>query len=328
MNEPLLTLGALFITPFSLAAFAGAVLSALLLNVLAAKRKIQTETSLLLTLLSVCLGLFTGHLLFAAFQLYIDPFSYDHPVAFLLDPGMGGQSFTGVLGGAFLACLICAKLKRCSFDALAALLVPALMLLIAVIRFAEPLEELGKGPESAAGFFPLAYAPNPEYDDVLRVPVFFYEGLLALGLSVYGALKRARGTWQTCLLIFMAGQMFFEVYRQDIYANYMSLITFVRINQLLYVLTLAGLMLRYTLLAAREGCAPKTLIAAWAVFLVCVGLCIGLQFLFDKPIHLFGENVFLPDWLVYTLLAVSAAGMGWSALRLLSKAGRTEAARA
>ena len=319
MNEPLLTLGSFYLTPVSIALFFGAVLSAGLLNLLAIRAKIKSESALLLTLLSICFGLFFGHLLFSVLQLYNEPYSYEQPVAFLLNPAWGGFTFVGVLAGAFLACMITAKVERISFGKLASILVPALMLLIAVVRFAEPIEELGKGPEASSSFFPFSYTPNPEYDDVRRVPAFFYEGLFALFLVYRSVRGRESRVWASSLIMFISGQMFFEVFRQDIYTNYMSLITFVRINQLMYVLILAAIMILCTIIAVRKSGKLRIPAIAWTVFAVSVGACVGLQFLFDKPIHFFEENIFFADWLVYVLLAFSAFGMGWAALKLLSE---------
>ena len=299
MNEPILTLGAFYVTPFSIAVFIGVLLSACLLLFLARKSKVTAETTLTLTMLSILFGLLLGHAFFAALQLYTDPFSYEEQLAFLLNPGWGGFSFVGVLGGAVLAAIITAKACRQPFETIISILIPALMFLIAVIRFAEPLDELGKGPEASATFFPFSYAPNPEYDDAQRIPVFFYEGLLALCIAFLGSLDTKslkRMPWQGCLLVFFAGQMFFEVFRQDLYTNYMSLITFIRVNQLAYVNIIACIMLKYTIRAASQPANRLKIIRDWIVFAVCVGACVGLQFLFDKPIHFFEENIFLPDW--------------------------------
>ena len=324
MNEPLLTLGSLYLTPFSLATFIGAELGALWLLKLCAKRRIQAETGLLLIILTVFLGLMCGHIVFAALQLHNDPFSYDAPIVFLLNPSMGGFSFAGVLIGAALAALITSKCRRASFDDLMKVLLPGLMLTLTVVRFAELTEELGKGPEAASTFFPLSYAPNPDYPESRRVPVFFYEALVSLYLCVRGSLGKSPYGWRKSLIIFLAAQLFFEVLRQDIFENYMSLITFVRVNQLFYVVMLAAMMLRQTIRAARLQADSRPLVLSWALFCVCVGACVGLQFLFDKPMHLFGENIFFADWVVYVLLALTSVGMGWSALRLLKAAQMEE----
>ena len=112
--------------------------------------------------------------------------------------------------------------------------------------------------------------------------------------------------------------MFFEVFRQDEYVNATSLITFVRLNQL-FAAILLGICLVYAIIKGKSHLSGGIIAGRCAVFAVSVGACVGLQFLFDKPLPLLGETVWVADWLVYVLLALSAVGMGWSVLSLMKR---------
>lgn len=61
----------------------------------------------------------------------------------------------------------------------------------------------------------------------------------------------------------------------------------------------------------------------WTLMLVSVGLCIYLQFLFDKPLPLpGGALIYFPNWFIYPMIGVTAAGMCLSTRKLLVMAGK------
>ena len=322
MAQPLIMIGSLAVTRFSVAVFAGALLSSLLLLWVSKKRHLEQHAPLLLVL-TLLLGPLCGHGLFAITRVLIYPLDYEHPIIFILNPSLGGFMYLGVFGAGTIAALITAKLAKCSFKELMAVLLPALLLLLACVRFAEPLDYQGKGPWAEGGFFPFSYAPEAEYPDDRYIPVFFYEGLYALVLAILSArnaLKTSGKRHQTKLyfVLYLAGQMFFEVFRQDEYINVTSLITFIRLNQL-FAAILLGIFLIYAVVKCSKTVSVSALVVRCAVFAISVGACVGLQFLFDKPIPLFGQTIWFSDWLVYLLLALSAFGMGWSVVSLLNK---------
>ena len=331
MAQPLIMIGSLAVTQFSVAVFAGTLLSSSLLLWLSKKQNLDDHI-LLLLICALPLGVLCGHGLFAVTRVLIYPLDYEHPIAFIFNPAVGGYMYLGVFAGGVIAAFIVSKTSKISFAGLTAVLLPELLLTLAVVRFSEPLDFQGKGPWVEGGFFPFSYAPEAEYPEDRYVPVFFYEGLYALLLSTWSALN-ALG--KTCkkrpsmffFVLYLSGQMFFEVFRQDEYINVTSLITFIRLNQL-FAAILLGLYLIYAAIKARKNTDSSALILRCAVFAVSVGACIGLQFLFDKPMPLFGQTIWFADWLVYTLLALSAIGMGWPVISLLERipANRTNEA--
>ena len=330
--EPLWTLGNWAVTRFSVAALLAAALGCLCLVWLCKRRHVAQKAVDMLLPLCLFLGVFLGHLLYGLMRLLIDGYSYEQPLLFLLNPGAGGTAFLGALGGVSLACLlvgrrriVCVDINKrfLSVDELMRYAVPALLLTLAVIRFAEPLDGQGKGPDMLAEFFPLSFAPEADFPDDRYLPAFFYEGIYALALAVWGmmaACGRAKERKASFFVIlYLAGQMFFEMLRQDSYVHDTSMITFVRLNQLLAVIILAGLMAYYTVLG-RKRAAPAYFVRQWALYAVCVGACVGLEFLFDKPLPLFGENIYFEDWLVYLLIGLTAVGTGAAALNVMKKA--------
>ena len=122
-------------------------------------------------------------------------------------------------------------------------------------------------------------------------------------------------------VLYLAGQMFFEVYRQDEYVNATSLITFIKLNQLFAVILLGGYLV-YSIIKSVKNIRRTEIVIRAAVFAISVGACIGLQFLFDKPLPFFGQTIWFADWLVYLLLALSAVGMGWPVISLMNSIPR------
>ena len=153
------------------------------------------------------------------------------------------------------------------------------------------------------------------------ISVFWLGGPYALCLAVWGTVgaHRKNGVRPVTLLVcYLAGQVFWDMLREDSYVHYLAM-NFVRMDQLFSVLIMAGLMVWATVKIKKNG--GRGTVRWWAVMLVSVGLCVGLQFLFDKPLPLpGGALIYPPTWLVYALIGVTAAGMGISTMRMVEKA--------
>ena len=332
MDEAVYSFSAFTVTNFSIAVCIASCMGSVVLYLLSAAKRISKNTVFMLIPLTVLTGILFGHALFAALRVLIYPLDYEHPLSFIVDPRHGGFMFFGVLAGAALSCAISAKAGNTSFSALIGVLFPALMIALAFIRFSEPLILLGKGPGIEGGFFPISYAPEPDYPEDRYIPAFLYAGVYTLFIGIWNthSILKKNGIKRPTLFFFvlyLSGQMFFEVFRQDEYVNATSLITFIRLNQLIAAILL-GICLLYALIKCSGKVPAGTIVLRCFVFAISVGACIGLQFLFDKPLPFFGETVWFPDWLVYILLALSAIGMGWPVLSLLKHAGITDKQRA
>ncbi len=323
MPEPLFYIGSLCVTWFAVAVFAGVSLAAALFLYLVRKNHKPLDTALEILPLSLFLGILLAHVLYVITKLISNLEIYDDLAGFLLNPGAGGFMFLGVFAGVSLACVIMGLIRHGSAGAWLRLMTPAVFLALAAVRFAEPLDGLGKGPGVTASFFPVSFAPEPDYPEDQYIPAFFYAGLYALALcgwSFHEAAKRS-GKQRSPLFFFvlyLAGQIFYEIFRRDAYANDTSIITFVRLGQL-YAAVLLGVILVYGIIRTGKAYRTSAIIIRCAVFAVSVGACIGLQFLFDKPMPFFGQTVWFADWLVYLLLLLTAIGMGWVVLSFVRK---------
>ena len=324
MFEPLFYIGSLYVTYFSVAIFFGTLIASLLFLNLVRKNRKSVDTALEILPLSLILSVMLSHALYVMTKLIIGLESYDDLAGFLLNPGMGGFMYLGVFAAVGFVCYTISHIHQdTAGSSWMQMMTPAVFLLLAVVRFAEPLDGLGKGPSTAAPFFPLSYAPEIDYPEDQYIPAFFYAGLYALILCLWSCRQaavpeKAKKTPLYFFVLYLAGQMFYEIFRRDAYANDTSIITFVRLGQL-YSAILLGVILVYGIIKTRKTNVPAAVVLRCAVFSVSVGACVGLQFLFDKPLPLFGQTIWFPDWLVYLLLLLTAVGMGWAVLYFVKR---------
>ena len=219
---------------------------------------------------------------------------------------------------------------------------PAMMLVIALCRFLEPLDGQGWGMliEEGESFFPLAFKPYADYDEWYYA-IFFYEGLYALAAFLhlqFGKKKRADGQKALlALVLYCAAQVLFETLRRDIVVKW----RFVRVSQLFSVIVLALLLLMATI--KKQG-KDRHFVRKWILFVLLTGLCVAIEFTVDKPLsvssNLISEGVenfltqlgltvqegdedgktliYLPYILTYAIIGISAFFMGrmtWNAVK-------------
>ena len=327
MSEPLFYLGSLPVTPWALCVTLGGLAAAALIWILSARRKLDDGGVCLFITLTAALGIFLGHALFAMVADLLDPYVGEglglSLIGYVFRPDKGGYMGLGVLGGLFLSALIVSKTKKLSFQELLKAGLPGVLLAIGVAKCGEWLCGQGTGPEASTCFFPVSFLPEPDYPEWRQISVFWLGGLYALGLALWGtigAFKKNGVRPVTLLVFYLAGQVFWDMLREDSYVHYLAM-NFVRMDQLFSVLIMAGLMVWATVMIKKNG--GKGYIRWWVVMLVSVGLCVGLQFLFDKPLPLpGGVLIYPPTWLVYALIGVTAVGMGLSTMMLVQKAKR------
>ena len=227
--------------------------------------------------------------------------------------GVGlGFALWGAVGGAALSGWLCTgkepEARRRIMDCLAL----GGCLAIGLYRFSEFLIGEGIGPyveSEAFCFFPLAVMN--EWEEWLCA-VFVWEGLSALIIFVIlwqGRDKRAPGdTARLFLILFCASQILWESLRRDSFLRWM----FVRVSQVTAAVVLAALIVQSIRrihtdpdLWSRQ---KKKLFACAAVFLLCTGACIGLEFAMDKSAYLSLE-------VCYGLEALCCLGLGISTFR-------------
>ena len=393
MGEPLFYLGAMPVTPWALCVTLGSLAAAVLIWYLGVKRKISEGGLCLFVPLTAALSIFLGHALFAFVAGLLDPYVCENLglslIGYMFRPDRGGYMSLGVLGGLFLSALVVSKVNKASFQELLKAGLPGILLAIGVAKCGEWLCGVGNGPEAVTCFFPVSFTPEPEYPEWRVISVFWLGGLYALMLAIWGivgAHKKNGVRPVTLFVLYLAGQVFWDILRrEDNYICYLTMRTFIHMDQLFSVLIMAGMMVWATIKIHPQirkqtvfsaillligvllsvgslvlqgrilpliGMMPNWLLILllvigviiitfailllrkdhgmglfrwWVLMLVSIGLCIVLQFMFDKPLPLFGELIIFPNWLVFVLIGLTAVGMAISTLKLLDKARKKNA---
>ena len=309
--------GPFHITPYSLAA-AAAVIAALCLFYFSGKKiglndRILDKTALLV----LPLGVFMGHFLYVAVK--IKGFIREEGILFLVTPWRGGFMFFGVLLGVVLAVFIVCRDRR-EIKQLLGCLAPAMLLLIALFRFLEPLCGQGYGEDTEIMFFPLSYAIDPDWPKFRSAAIFFWAGLYGLcccGVVTYYLLKHP-SSFQAAklgLILYCAGEILLESLRRDQVIKW----SFVRVSQLISAVILA-LFVLYAVFKKRYT--PKQAVLAILAMAALIGACVALEFSVDKPLILGSIYYYFTDWQTYSLLGLCGLLMGLLAWFATDKAER------
>lgn len=294
--------------PYALFMTLGAALALVLALLRARRTGFSANAVLLYAVLAIPLGVVLGRAVFCLCRL-VDVMDFGFGYIFRID--YGGFSIMGVVAGVALAGFITKLITGERFLDVMDTVLPGLLILLAVARFAEGSTMNGTGPEitnEALQFAPLArQGLYGEY----TYAVHMAEGLTALIAGVYTQSmgKRARGLVSgTGAIIACAGQIVWESARRDEVLT----ISFVR-----YVMVFAALILLLVLIFSFRRIdwpvAGKALIVAG--FMLGVVLCGLMEFFIDGK---FLQNV--PIWLCYLIDSLCAFGMGWLCLRSLRAA--------
>lgn len=289
------------VTAYALCLVAALCAALALLAVQCRRLSLRPGTALTMALWMLPLGLVGARLFYClarlSFFMEVGPHS-------MLKMWNGGYALWGALGGAVLGAVIAARQTHQRparlLDALAA---PG-ALTIALCRLAEYFSGEGIGmyvEDERFCFFPLAVCN--QYEEWYWA-IFLLEALTAL--VILGVLlRRTRPEGDTArlfLILYSASQVLLESMRRDNFLRWL----FVRVSQLTAALVMAGLMLYALIQLARSGrlhgAALRSTIANWAVFLVCTGVTIALEFAIDKSAD-------LPIWAAYCLMALCCVGL-------------------
>ncbi len=303
---PLFSLGGLSVTPYALCIALAAAVS-ITLSILALKRHgLSMPRALDFMLLALPLAFLGARLFYflAKIGMLLAEFGW----GFFFDFARGGYALWGAVGGVALACLIVGKTTHKRFSFFSDAIAPYAALMIALARFAEYFSGEGIGPwieDEALRFFPLGVM---DVYEEWYFAVFLLEGVIALIISFLVAktdYSKSGKRTLVFLILYSASQTLCESMRQDAYLRF----GFVRVSQLVAVIVLS-LILIITLVKDRDRLSIKRRATTFAVFLICVGICIALEFAKDK-------SAALPDTLIYLIMAVSCTGLGtstWSAV--------------
>ncbi|MBQ6383346.1 MAG: prolipoprotein diacylglyceryl transferase [Clostridia bacterium] len=225
--------------------------------------------------------------------------------------GVGlGFALWGAVGGAALSGWLCTMRKPEERRRMMDLLALGGCLAIGLYRFGEFLIGEGTGPyveSDAFCFFPIAVMN--EWGEWICA-VFVWEGLSALIIFLIlwrGRNRRAPGeTARLFLILFCASQILWESLRRDSFLRWM----FVRVSQVTAAIVLAALIVQGI---RRTHTHPdlwnrrkKELITCCAVFLICTGACIALEFAMDKSAYLSLEACYGLEALCCIALGITA----------------------
>jgi prolipoprotein diacylglyceryltransferase len=299
----ILSLGNVKITSFGLCVMAAAGACVALLYV--SMRKLGKDAWAVFAVWCLPLALLGARLFYclARINYIVDLYGLDYVWRFW----EGGYAFWGAVGGSALAGVICSKRMRLKTSDVLNAATPALLLMLALGRFAEYFGGQGYGPlveNEAWQFFPLAL--QNVYGE-WNISIFIAEGvtaLAALALSVRGfqthkALKS--------LIVISAAQIVWESMRGDLYLSW----GFVRVSQLAAVAVLFVIFSALLVRRFRAGEKPLVLIARLAAFAALTGVCVALEFAMDKSP--------LPNGWAWLIMAGCAAGLGVLPWKLLRK---------
>lgn len=289
------------VTPYALAIALSALICLSLSAAALSRRGVATARTLDFTLIALPLSLLGARLFYCLARLPM--ILAEFGPGFFFDMTRGGYALWGAVGGAALACLICARREKRPFCLYADAVAPYAALMIALARFSEFFSGDGIGAwieNETLMFFPLSV--TDAYGE-WHYAVFMLEGLIALliALSVVRADGAAPGKRTLrFLILYAASQTLCESLRQDAYLRF----GFVRVSQLTAVIVLA-LLLIVTLVRRRSAFPLRRAALTIAVFIACVGVCVALEFAKDK-------SAALPDAAIYCIMALACAGLGAS----------------
>ena len=301
------------VTAYALCLVAALGLGLLLMAWQQRKHGLRCDTAEIFALLALPLGLIGARVFYCLCRLTV---FMELGMGNMLRLWDGGYAMWGAAGGAVIAALLTAKITRQSaariLDAMA---VPA-ALVMALGRFAEFFSGEGIGLEVENAFF--QRFPFAVFDadwEVWFWAIFLLEGIAALTiLAVLLAKKHGKpgDHAKLFLVLYCSAQILLESLRRDQFLRWL----FVRVSQLTAVLVLGGLMFyalyKWVKAPADQRMPKKQLIINWVVFLLCVGLCIAMEFAVDKA-------AFMPVWLCYTIMGVCCVIFGYTAHQLILK---------
>ena len=305
---PVFKLFGLPVYPYALFMVIGAVIALVLALLRARRTGLGSNAVLLYAVLAIPMAVVLGRVAFCLCRL-VDVMDFGFGYIFRID--YGGFSIMGVVAGVALAGLVTKLITGQRFLDVMDTVLPGLLVMLAVARFAEGSTMNGTGPEITNEVLQFAPLARQGLYGEYTYAVHMAEGLTALIAGVYTQSmgKRARGLVSgTGAVIACAGQIVWESARRDEVLT----ISFVR-----YVMVFAALiMLLVLIFSFRRLDWPfggKALIVCG--FMLGVVLCGLMEFFIDGK---FLQNV--PIWLCYLVDSLCAFGMGWLCLLSLRAA--------
>lgn len=313
MKNVLFTVFGLPVTLYALCVVAAVTAGLLLFCWEQRRSRLHPDTAEIFALLALPLGLIGARLFYCLCRL---PIYLAMGLGNILRLWDGGYALWGAFGGVVLAAILTAKITRQPavklLDALAA---PA-ALAIALCRLAELTNGEGIGMEVYNPLF--QRFPFAVFDadwEVWFWAICVLEAAVALVILAILLTKKPGKSGDHAklfVILYCSSQILLESLRRDQFLRWL----FVRVSQLTAVLVLGGLMFwalyKWMKAPAELRMPKKQLIANWVVFLVGVGVCIGMEFAVDK-------SAYMSVALCYSIMAVCCVVFGYTSYRLIMK---------
>lgn len=274
--NPILTLGPLNVTPFSLMVFAGAIAGVLL-----SLRKKENLAVLPFVILG---ALLIGHMWWTFFC----PPAYtaqEGVAALMLRIWDGGYTLYGALFGGFLGAVIGAKLQKLDLVSTLDSLAPGACAALIFCRLGEYFSGQGFGEsvyDENLWFFPVSFCTYQEesYQE-WSYAIWAWEAIAALILLIFllARSKKALRGQQSVLFVtgLGASQILLEQMRRD---DFVRLNPFVRFSQIAALISIIAVLI---ILTVRRRPERKVIIASFTE-LVLASLAIAFaEFVFEKP---------------------------------------------
>ncbi|MGN0779332.1 MAG: prolipoprotein diacylglyceryl transferase family protein [Aristaeellaceae bacterium] len=320
-------LGILTLYPYGLALAVAAALALLLAGLSFRRAGIRADALSCFALLGLPLMVLGARL---AYCLAALDWVAQEGVGFFFQLTRGGYMLYGAVAGGALALGLTARITGVSFARMADQLAVPAMVLVLLGRLAEGLVGQGYGwgvedwfmEDSGMSLFVLE---DPSF--LYRLPfavadmygnynwaVFVFEamaaGIIAL-LLLRVKPRRDGGRAMLALLAYAAVQVLCESLRQDAVLRW----GFVRINQVIGAILIAGMFIACALLAPQRR--PGQVAGLFAGMLGCMGIVIAMEFALEKKIS---AIEFVPMDVCYLLMALACLGFILCVLPLWRKA--------
>ena len=320
-------LGSLTLYPYGLALCAATALALALAGLAFRRHGLKAGALSWFALLGIPLGVMGARL---AYCLAALDWVMQEGFGFFLQLNRGGYMLYGALAGCALALWLTARITGESFARMADRLAAPAMVLILLGRLAEGLVGQGYGwcvedwfmedsgmslfvLEDPSFFYRLPFAVPDMYGNynwAVFIPEALAAGLIALAVWRTRP-RREGGRALLALLLYAATQVLGESLRQDAVLRW----GFVRINQILCALIIAGLLIHCMLRAPHPRAGQ--LVGLSAGMLVCMGVVIAMEFALEKKIS---AIEFLPMDVCYLIMALACAGLVLCVLPLWRRA--------
>lgn len=289
-----------------------AVLAGLLVLLFRTGKKLKGDSAFVLAALALPLGLIGARLFYVLVRLPNYPEILQNILHVWKETGTemdwdlvpgGGYALWGAVGGTVAAALIVAKASRQPLGKLLDALAAPAALMICITRFSENFIGEGHGITIENPLF-CRFPFCVNVWDEWHLAVFVFEGIAALVIfmiMLYYSPARDGDGARKFLILYGSCQVLLESLRRDNFLRWFL----VRVSQLTAVIVMLFMIIAAIVRWSKAPDKAQTkarVIICTVIFFLCVGGCIGIEFAVDKS-----------DWpyvILYTLLAVCAAGLG------------------